>query len=77
LRSLLDPELIRLASIPDEDIRTQELADAVNDELPVSGTILAWQTSDQMASYGTLYVILSLILVNGKTIADGMVNYPI
>ncbi|PVF97462.1 hypothetical protein CPB86DRAFT_734686 [Serendipita vermifera] len=70
LRSLLDPELIKLACTPDEDIKAQELADAANDELPVSGTILAWQISDQMASYGTLYVILSLILVNGKTIAD-------
>jgi hypothetical protein len=72
LRSVLDPELIRVACTPDDDIRTQEEADAtmLDEDVPITGSIIAWQTSDQVASYGTLCVILSLILVNGKTISD-------
>jgi hypothetical protein len=72
LRSVLDPELIRVACTPDDEIRAQEEADAaiLDEDVPITGSIIAWQTSDQVASYGTLCVILSLILVNGKTIAD-------
>ncbi|KIM31277.1 hypothetical protein M408DRAFT_327538 [Serendipita vermifera MAFF 305830] len=70
VRSTLDPELILLASTVDEHIQTQEEEDAADPEATVSGCILAWQTHDQIPAYGILCVILSLILVNGKTIPD-------
>lgn len=69
VRSTLDPSLIKLACTPDLDISNQEKEDGIPEDL-VSGSILSWQTADQIASYGVLFVILSLILVHGKTIPD-------
>jgi hypothetical protein len=69
VRSTLDPSLIKLACLPDRDISNQEKEDGMPEDL-VSGSILSWQTADQIASYGILFVILSLILVHGKTIPD-------
>ena len=73
VRSTLDPSLIKLACLPDRDISDQEKEDGTPEDL-VSGSILSWQTADQIASYGILFVILSLILVHGKTIPDS--TYP-
>ena len=69
VRSILDPSLIKLACLRDRDISNQEKEDGVSEDL-ASGCILSWQTADQIASYGILFVILSLILVHGKTIPD-------
>lgn len=73
VRSTLDPSLIKLACVPDLDISNQEREDGIPEDL-VSGSIVSWQTADQIASYGILFVILSLILVHGKTIPDS--TYP-
>jgi len=73
VRSTLDHSLIKLACAPDQDISDQEKEDGIPEDL-VSGSILSWQTADQIASYGILFVILSLILVHGKTIPDS--TYP-
>lgn len=72
VRNILDPELIQLACAPDADIRQQEEEDALDEDEHFTGSIIAWQTADQIPAYGILYVILSLILVNGKALADGM-----
>ena len=69
VRSILDPSLIKLACLHDRDISNQEREDGMPEDL-VSGSILSWQTADQIASYGILFVILSLILVHGKAIPD-------
>ncbi|TFK80919.1 MAGE-domain-containing protein [Polyporus arcularius HHB13444] len=81
LRSTLDPALIELACSPDADIReleqkenrddNQEFAE---DDNPIgtrsTGSIFAWQNADQLPSIGILYVILALILVEGRVISD-------
>jgi melanoma-associated antigen len=74
VRSTLDPSLIKLAYLPDRDISNQEKEDGIPEDL-VSESILSWQAADQIPSYGILFVILSLILVHGKTIPDSM--YPL
>ena len=80
LRSTLDPQLIKLAAVPDEDLlRLEEEEFAVNpernaeDEYPVpepTGALIAWERGDQLQSVGLLYVVLSLILVHGRSMAD-------
>jgi len=35
------------------------------------GSLISWTKSDQLGSIGILYVILALILVNGRAISDG------
>lgn len=40
-----------------------------------TGAILAWEQADQLGSVGLLYVVLSLILVHGRTIADSTSLY--
>ena len=76
LRSVLDAGLIELASHTDADILTTELADAPEDVdedeagTRLYGSLLAWNGSDQLAALGILYVVLALILVNGKVIND-------
>ena len=81
LRSKLDPRLIQMAATPDDDILRIEQADLRGDEQHAvdddeaeisepTGAIIAWERGDQLQSVGLLYVILSLILVHGRTIAD-------
>ena len=70
VRSILEPELIQLACMQDREIREQEDEDLAIENARPSGSILAWETSDQVPAYGILYVILSLILVNGKTLPE-------
>ncbi|KAI0357198.1 MAGE-domain-containing protein [Trametes cingulata] len=81
LRSTLDPALIQKASAPDAEIRELEQSERpdeneefAEDDNPVgtrsTGSIFAWHSGDQLASVGILYVILALILVEGRSIAD-------
>ncbi|PSR84217.1 hypothetical protein PHLCEN_2v5505 [Hermanssonia centrifuga] len=78
LRSVLHPSLIEIAASPDDDILRVEQADHTEDDDDdegsprCTGALLAWQNSDQLGSVGVLYVILALILVNGKTMSDSM-----
>lgn len=75
VRSVLPHELISQMTTPDAS-----LAAAVKDEAgstgglqaDSSGTMLDWKRStSELANTGLLFVILSLILLNGRTIADG------
>ncbi|KAI0696984.1 MAGE-domain-containing protein [Cerioporus squamosus] len=81
LRSTLDPALIELACSPDADIREleqkenrDENQEFAEDDNPIgtrsTGSIFAWQNADQLPSIGILYVILALILVEGRVISD-------
>lgn len=81
LRSVLDPRLIQIASSIDHDILRIEQADlsaddqhALNDSEETSseptGAILAWEQADSLGTVGLLYVVLSLILVHGRALAD-------
>ncbi|TBU36800.1 MAGE-domain-containing protein [Dichomitus squalens] len=82
LRSLLDAALIEQACAPDAEIREIEQKEHVDeneefaeDDNPVgqrsTGSIFAWHASDQLAATGILYVVLSLILVEGRVVSDG------
>lgn len=78
LRSILHPTLIAYGSLTDELILEEEIADAPDsdDEAEDSGTpknygsIISWSQADQLGSIGVLYVILTLILVNGRVITE-------
>lgn len=81
LRTCLDPSLVELACTPDAEIREleqqenpDEAEEFAEEDNPVgtqsTGSIFAWHGSDQLASVGILYVILSLILVEGRVISD-------
>ncbi|KAI6126933.1 MAGE-domain-containing protein [Pisolithus sp. B1] len=75
LRSILDPTIIEQAAITDERLFEEQMNDApdeeADEELPRRyGSIISWNTCDQLASLGILYVVLALILVNGKTMSD-------
>ena len=84
LRSCLHPLIIERAALPDEQILQQELADTpFNDEQDNGaddderrprpyGSLISWSTTDQLGPLGILYVILTLILVSGRVMADGM-----
>lgn len=76
LRSILDPVLIELANAADPDLLAEERAEyedaEVADELDLRsyGSILAWNSSDQLGTVGILYIILALILVEGRVLSD-------
>ncbi|CDO72663.1 hypothetical protein BN946_scf184985.g82 [Trametes cinnabarina] len=81
LRSTLDTVLIDKACAPDAEIRELEQAENpdeneefAEDDNPVgtrsTGSIFAWHHADQLASVGILYVILALVLVEGRSIND-------
>ncbi|OCH91978.1 MAGE-domain-containing protein [Obba rivulosa] len=76
LRSTLDPALIELANAADPDLLAEERveyedAEAVDElDLRTYGSILAWNTSDQLGTVGILYIILALILVEGRVLSD-------
>ena len=73
--------MIELACSPDADIREleqqenrDENQEFAEDDNPIgtrsTGSIFAWHNADQLASVGILYVILALILVEGRVISD-------
>ncbi|KAI0631792.1 MAGE family-domain-containing protein [Trametes polyzona] len=81
LRSQLDAALIEKACTPDAEIRELEQAEHpdANEEFAEddnqigtrsTGSIFAWHYADQLPSVGILYVILALILVEGRVISD-------
>ena len=76
LRSTLDQALIERAAVTNKRIFEVEAANApddVDDAEPGArtyGSLIAWNSSDQLAALGILYVILALILVSGKVISD-------
>jgi len=71
-----DRELRRLESTR-ATITNEDLADLydVEDEdddasVRVTGSVLAWERSDEVASIGMLYIVLSLILVDSRIVRD-------
>ncbi|KAI9432402.1 MAGE-domain-containing protein [Lactarius indigo] len=76
LRSTLDPALIERAALTNKRIFEVEAADAPDDVADAEpgtrtyGSLIAWNSADQLAALGILYVILALILVSGKVISD-------
>ncbi|OCB89624.1 MAGE-domain-containing protein [Sanghuangporus baumii] len=75
LRSTLASELIQIANEANEELLDLEFNEEgegdEDDETPTTyGSILNWTSSDQLGGLGLLYVILSLILVNGHTMSD-------
>ncbi|KAH9014476.1 MAGE-domain-containing protein [Lactarius hengduanensis] len=76
LRSTLDPALIERAALTNKRIFEVEAADAPDDVADAEpgtrtyGSLIAWNSADQLAALGILYVILALVLVSGKVISD-------
>ena len=71
LRSLLPEDLIHIASIPREDLIDLEYDNDADDDAPQPpGTIIDWNSADQLSGSGILMIILSLILVSGHTMSD-------
>ncbi|KAF7416115.1 hypothetical protein PC9H_002375 [Pleurotus ostreatus] len=79
LRSTLHPVIIDCAAQTYPEILEAETADMVledvdDDEdtpaLRVHGSIIAWNTGDDLGPTGILYVILALILINGRVLGD-------
>ena len=74
LRSILDSIILDYAALTDQEIYEQEIEDlpegADDTALVTYGSIISWSDSDQLGSLGILYVILALILVSGRVIAD-------
>ena len=83
LRSCLAPVLIEQAAQPDQIIKDAEGEDQAilmpqagddngDEDEKYFGTLISWGTADQLGPIGILYVILSLILVNGRVLPDGV-----
>ena len=77
VRSVLDPAIIERAARVDPQILACERKglpdinrDEDEDEDVADGAIIAWKKADQLAAFGTLQVVLSLILVSGRAIHD-------
>jgi len=77
LRSVLDPIIIEYAALTYEDILEEEAADQPDSDDEEDGvgsrfygSIISWSTADQLGPVGILYVILALILVNGRVMSD-------
>ncbi|TFY72084.1 hypothetical protein EVG20_g934 [Dentipellis fragilis] len=76
LRSTLDSVIIEHAALTDESILEEEAADAPDDDSDdetgtrTYGSILAWNSSDELGAIGILYVVLAIILVNGKVLSE-------
>lgn len=87
LRSVLDPRLIEAAAQTDEDIQEEEAKEAPSDEEDDDfseggyapryyGSIISWSRGEQPGPIGILYVVLAIILVNGRVIPDSMSVLP-
>ena len=76
LRSILDPIILDYAALTDQELYVQEIEDlpegADDAAIATYGSIISWSDSDQLGSLGILYVVLALILVSGRVIADSM-----
>ena len=73
LRNILDSELVKLATTPDNALLTAEIAE-VQDATArsrINGTLLSWKSQEEIHLLGILQLILSLILVSGRSMTDG------
>ncbi|TCD60987.1 hypothetical protein EIP91_009177 [Steccherinum ochraceum] len=85
LRSILEPGLIEAANQQDGELFAVEQGEKLvssDDEVEQDnavgtrsvGSIFAWHSGDQLGSIGILYVILALILVNGRNMSDNQLR---
>ena len=71
--------IVSLGELEQQENRdeNQEFAE---DDNPIgtrsTGSIFAWHNADQLASVGILYVVLALILVEGRVISDSAFAPP-
>lgn len=83
MRSVLDPRLIEAAAQTDEQIHEEEAKEAPSDDEDDAfseggytpryyGSIISWSRSEQPGPIGIIYVVLAIILVNGRVIPDSM-----
>lgn len=63
--------------MPDGEILATEMANQAGHDLEDNdsqkfnaGSLISWNSSDELGSVGILYVILALILVSGRVIAE-------
>ena len=76
LRSTLDPALVERAALTNKRLLEAEAADTPDDVdgaeqgVRTYGTLIAWNSADQLSALGILHVILALVLVSGKVISD-------
>ena len=82
LRSTLDPVLIERATLTNKRILEVEAAEAPDDVdgaepgMRTYGSLIAWNSADQLSTLGILHVVLALILVSGKIISDSASHVP-
>ncbi|KAK0201168.1 MAGE-domain-containing protein, partial [Desarmillaria ectypa] len=74
LRSVLDPAIIEHAAQVDEKILEEEALEEDDDDdergTRSYGSLISWSHTDQIGSLGILYIVLALILVNGRVLSD-------
>ena len=76
LRSTLDPVLIERTTLTNKRILELEAAEApdyvdgAEPGIRTYGSLIAWNSADQLPTLGILHVVLALILVSGKVISD-------
>ncbi|KIJ67308.1 hypothetical protein HYDPIDRAFT_25776 [Hydnomerulius pinastri MD-312] len=76
LRSTLDIAIIEQAALTDERLLEEQIAegpdhdDDDDDTTRNYGSVISWSSADQLGALGLLYVILALILVNGRSITE-------
>ena len=73
MRSVLHESVLEQAAEVFEDLQEAEMQDSLytdEDAPQPTGTILSWNTADQLNGIGLLYVVLALILVNGHSLKD-------
>ena len=82
LRSTLDPVLIERTTLTNKRILEVEAAEVPDDvdgaepDMRTYGSLIAWNSADQLPTLGILHVVLALILVSGKVISDSAALVP-
>ena len=82
LRSTLDPVPIR-TTLTNKRILELEAAEAPDDVdgaepgMRTYGSLIAWNSADQLSTLGILHVVLALILVSGKVISASATVRPL
>ena len=65
--------LLEMTALTDEDLLQQEVdeaSDADEDDAGTYGSIYNWSNADHLGGMGLLHVVLSLILLSGRSLPD-------